>query len=207
MLLNPNNPRRQRFYDKGLEPEPVPEKGEMHTELPCDIYLLMGLTSDERMEAAIRCAVDLGVYEVIPVEMKNCTVKADPAKIDRKRTHWQTLCDETAKASGRNYEPHIHRLMPFSEAVLYARSVCDFRLVPHEDAGDGQSVPGALKNIQPNKAISVFIGPDNGFAEDETELLKKDMDLVSLGKHVLRNDTAAVCAMYLVARELEKLKS
>ncbi len=204
--MEKSNRRNQRFMRDQFTHEEFPdEREEKQTELPCDIYLFMALTNDERMKTVICCAVDLGVYEIIPVGMKNSSEGSDLRKVERKRTEWQTLSDTVAREENRSFTPHIHRLVSFEEALVYARSYSDICLVPYENEQDDLSTARALKKLQPGKSIGIFIGPEGGFSDNEIKTLKQQgMNIISLGKRVLRNDTAAVCALYIVARELEK---
>ncbi len=185
--------------------EDFPDQREKQDVLPCDIYLFIALTKDERMETVISCAADLGVYEIIPVEMKNSGEGADLRRVEKKRTGWQTLADTVAQEENLGFQPHVHRLVSFAEALAYAQSYTEIRLVPYERSHDDVATARALKKLRPGKPIGIFIGPEDGFSEDETaDMERQGMDFITLGKRVLRNDTAAVCAMYTVVRELEK---
>ena len=63
----------------------------------------------------------------------------------------------------------------------------------------------ALAKLKPGKSISILIGPEGGFAEQEIEAARQKMDVISLGKRILRTDTAACCAMSMVMLYLESL--
>ncbi len=203
--MEKSNRRNQRFMRDQFTHEEFPEDREKQNDIPCDIYLFIALTSSERMEAVIRCAVDLGVYEVIPVETEKGSEGVDLRKVERKRSEWQAIADNVAKEENRSFFPHIHRLVSFAEALVYSQSYCEVRLVAYEKERDEVATARALKKIKPGKSIGIFIGPVSGFAEGEvTQMEHQGMDFISLGKRVMRNDTAAVCAMYVVMRELEK---
>ncbi len=207
--MEKSNRRNQRFMRDQFTHEEFPdEREDKQKELPCDIYLFLALTTDDRMKTVIRCAVDLGVYEIIPVEMKNASEGADLRKVERKRTEWQSLSDVVAQEEKRSFTPHVHRLVSFEEALVYARSYSEIRIVPYEKEQDDLAAARALKKLQPGKSIGIFIGPEGGFSDEEAAAMKQQgMDFISLGKRVLRNDTAAVCALYIVTRELEKGRS
>ncbi len=203
--MEKSNRRNQRFMRDQFTHEEFPDDREKQQDVPCDIYLFIGLTSNERMEAVIRCAVDLGVYEVIPVETEKGMEGVDLRKVERRRSEWQTIADNVAKEENRSFYPHIHRLVSFAEALVYAKSYCEVCLAAYEKEHDEVATARALKKIKPGKSIGIFIGPVDGFAEAEvSQMERQEMDLISLGKRVMRNDTAAVCAMYTVMRELEK---
>ena len=110
--------------------EAVDETG---TELSNNIYLFQGLPKSDKMELVIQKAVELGVYEVIPVSMKNCVVKLDEKKAQGKRKRWQAIAESAAKQSKRTMIPQIHEVLSFKEAVLKAAE-CDVKLLPYECA-------------------------------------------------------------------------
>ena len=87
------------------------------TELPCKIYLYQGLPKSDKMEMIIQKAVELGAFEIIPVEMKRCVMKLDPKKTDSKIARWQAISEAAAKQSKRTVIPEIARPMSFGEAV------------------------------------------------------------------------------------------
>ena len=75
-------------------------------------------------------------------------------------------------------------------------------LIPRQDTET--LVEEALKKVKPGQSISVFIGPEGGFSEEEIELLRQDAEVLSLGKRILRTDTAAICTMSMLMLELEE---
>ncbi len=202
--MEKSNRRNQRFMRDQFTHEDAPEDREKQTLLPSDLYLFMAMTSDERMETVIRCATDLGVYEIIPVEMSERDA-ADLRKVERARTGWQALADQVSREENRPFVPHVHRLVSFAEALVYARSYCEIRLAAYENMQDEAASAKAFKKLQPGKSVGIFIGPESGFTDEAVASMQQQgMDFISLGDRVLRNDTAAVCAMYLIVRELEK---
>ena len=155
------------------------------------------------MEYIIQKAVELGVYEIIPVSMKYCVVKLDAKKAAGKVKRWQAISESAAKQSKRSLIPQIHPVMSFSEAVAYAKN-CDVNLVPYENERGMSSTREALEKVVPGNSVSVMIGPEGGFSEEEIETLRDDMDILSLGKRILRTDTAAICTMSMLMLELEQ---
>ena len=174
------------------------------TELPSRIYLFQALPKGDRMESVIQKAVELGVYEIIPVSMRYCVVKLDEKKAAKKVERWQAISETAAKQSKRSLIPRIHPVMGYPEALAYAAS-CDVNLVPYENERGMQATREALAKLQPGKSISILIGPEGGFAEQEIEAARQKMDVISLGKRILRTDTAACCAMSMVMLYLESL--
>ena len=121
------------------------------TELPARIYLFQALPKGDRMEYVIQKAVELGVYEIIPVAMRYCVVKLDQKKAAKKVERWQTISETAAKQSKRSLIPGVHPVMSYKEALEYAKT-CDINLVPYENergngghqGGSGQAAAGKI---------------------------------------------------------------
>lgn len=172
------------------------------TELSGKIYLFQGIPKGSRMDLVIEKAVELGVYEIIPVTMKYCVVKIDPGKEAAKVARWQKQAEAAAKQSKRSRIPDIHPVMSYREAVEYA-SFCDVRLLPYENERGMQATKEAFASIRRGDSVSVFIGPEGGFAPEEIALAKQTMQAISLGRRILRTDTAGIAVMSMLMLEME----
>ncbi len=172
------------------------------TELPGKIYLFQGIPKGDRMEYVIEKAVELGVYEIIPVRMRYCVVKLDEKKQQAKLKKWQALAMAAAKQSKRSLVPNIHPVMSYKEAIAYAfqSEAC---LIPYENENGMEGTKAALKKIRGKESVSILIGPEGGFAPEEIEAVKSRGEVISLGKRILRTDTAAITAMSMVMMEME----
>lgn len=172
------------------------------TELPGKIYLFQGIPKGDRMEHVIEKAVELGVYEIIPVRMRYCVVKLDDKKQQAKLKKWQALAMAAAKQSKRSMVPNIHPVMSYKEAIAYAfqSEAC---LIPYENENGMEGTKAALKKIRGKESVSILIGPEGGFAPEEIEAVKSRGEVISLGKRILRTDTAAITAMSMVMMEME----
>ena len=166
------------------------------TELKQKIYLFQALPKGDRMETVIEKAVELGVYEIIPVEMKYCVVKLDEKKKQKKIQRYQTIAETAAKQSKRSIIPKVHDVMTYKEALEYARE-CDVNLVPYECKEGMAATTKALEKLPEANSVSIIIGPEGGFADEEIDMAS-DMDVISLGKRILRTDTAAIASMTMV---------
>lgn len=173
-----------------------------NTELPSKIYLFQALPKGDRMETIIEKAVELGVYEIIPVAMKFCVVKLDDKKAANKIRRWQAIAESAAKQSKRSLIPQIHPVMSYKEAVAYAKE-CDVNLVPYENERGMVATKEVMEQLKPGQSISIMIGPEGGFAPEEIDAVRDDMQVISLGKRILRTDTAAICTMSMVMTTLE----
>ena len=173
-----------------------------NTELPSKIYLFQALPKGDRMETVIEKAVELGVYEIIPVAMKFCVVKLDDKKAANKIRRWQAIAESAAKQSKRSLIPQIHPVMSYKEAIAYARK-CDVNLVPYENERGMAATKEVMDSLQPGQSISIMIGPEGGFAPEEIAAVREDMQVISLGKRILRTDTAGICTMSMLMTALE----
>ncbi len=172
------------------------------TELEKRIYLFQAIPKGDRMETVIEKAVELGVYEIIPVEMKYCVVKLDDKKKASRLKRYQSIAEAAAKQSKRSSIPQIHDFMTYAEAVAYARQ-CDVCIVPYECAEGMEATKRVLTKMADASSISIMIGPEGGFADEEIEAVREDMDVISLGSRILRTDTAAITTMSMVMLAIE----
>ncbi|MCR5418256.1 MAG: 16S rRNA (uracil(1498)-N(3))-methyltransferase [Lachnospiraceae bacterium] len=172
-------------------------------ELPCPVTLYQGLPKADKMELILQKAVELGAVRIVPVAMKRCVVKLDPKKAESKRTRWQTICEAAAKQSKRAIVPEVSALMPFAEALKEAASA-DVPLVPYEMAEDISYTRQVIRQIKPGQSISVMIGPEGGFDEEEIRQAEEaGMKKITLGKRILRTETAGMTMLSILMYELE----
>ena len=179
------------------------EEYEENTELPCKIYLFQGLPKSDKMELIIQKAVELGVYEIIPVAMKNCVVKLDDKKAAGKVTRWQAIAESAAKQSKRSLIPTVRMPLSYKQAVEAAKEL-DVKLVPYENERGMQATKDAIEAIKPGENIAIFIGPEGGFDDSEIAMVKENMQLISLGKRILRTETAGMTTLSMLVYHLEK---
>lgn len=172
------------------------------TELPNKIYLFQGLPKSDKMELIIQKAVELGVYEIIPVAMKNCVVKLDEKKAAGKVARWQEIAKSAAKQSKRSLIPEVRMPVSFKEAVSMAGEL-DVRLVPYENERGMQATKEAVEAIRPGESVGVLIGPEGGFDHSEIEQVKDTMQLISLGKRILRTETAGLATLAILGYQME----
>ena len=173
-------------------------------ELQSRIYLFQGLPKADKMELIIQKAVELGAYEVIPVETKRCVVKLDGKKAAKKVERWKQIAESAAKQSKRMLIPNVHEVLTFKEALKYAEFM-DVRLIPYELAKGMQETKEILAGIQPGQSIGIFIGPEGGFEEKEVETaISEGAKPITLGKRILRTETAGLAILSVLMFQLEK---
>lgn len=172
-------------------------------ELPCKIYLFQGLPKADKMELIVQKAVELGVFEIIPVAMKRCVVKLDAKKAANKVARWNTIALSAAKQSKRSIIPTVADVMNYKEAVKYANDL-DIVLLPYECADGIEKTRQIVANIKPGQSIGIFIGPEGGFDLDELQLgIDNKFEVITLGKRILRTETAGMMLLSVLGFSLE----
>lgn len=174
-------------------------------ELPTKVYLFQGLPKADKMESIIQKNIELGVFEIIPVDMKRCVVKLDDKKASSKVSRWQGIAEAAAKQSKRGIIPQVKMPMPFKEAVKYAINECRVCLLPYEMAENMNATRELVNEIKAGDNVAIFIGPEGGFDEGEVSYaLDMGFKSITLGKRILRTETAGMALMSVMAYLLEE---
>lgn len=165
-------------------------------ELPVKVLLFQGLPKADKMDLIVQKAVELGAAEIIPVSMERCVVKLDAGKAAKKTARWQTIAESAASQSRRSMIPRILAPMSMKEAVEYAKEQTEVRVIPYELQEDDGSVKQYLESLKEGQSVSIFIGPEGGFAPGEVELAKEaGIRPISLGRRILRTETAGLAIL------------
>lgn len=172
-------------------------------ELPVKVTLFQGLPKADKMELIIQKAVELGVYEIVPVATKRCVVKLDAKKEASKIARWQAIAEAAAKQSKRAVVPQIRPVMTMNEAIQAAKQM-EHRIIPYELAEGMSKTKEIFQSFIPGNSVAVFIGPEGGFEEKEIEAAAEaGVEPVSLGKRILRTETAGFTVLAWIMYELE----
>ena len=170
--------------------------GEMpSTEARLRITLYQGLPKADKMEWIIQKTVELGVEGIYPVSMSRCIVKLDDSKKKSKTARWQAIAESAAKRSKRSAIPAVHDAISYKEALELAGEM-DLFLVPYENKDGMAPTREALETIRPGMSVGILIGPEGGFSESEIEeAICAGGRAISLGRRILRTETAAITAV------------
>lgn len=172
-------------------------------ELPSKVYLFQGLPKSDKMELIVQKAVELGVYEIIPVAAKRCVVKLDDRKAKSKTLRWQQIAESAAKQSKRGIIPKVRDVMTFGEALKYADEL-DVKLIPYELAEGMDRTKEIISGLKAGQSVAVFIGPEGGFEEKEVAQAKDaGIEPVTLGRRILRTETAGFTVLAWIMYQLE----
>ncbi len=173
---------------------------EDNNELPLNITIAQGLPKQDKMDYVVQKATELGMYSLIPLSMSRSVVKYDDKKSKTKVDRWNKIAKEAAEQSHRSVVPEVKDITSI-KAIDYSQF--DLLLLAYEDINN---VSKTLKQTQfkQYKNILIVIGPEGGIDSKELEyLVSKNFITVSLGKRILRSETASLYALSSISYELE----
>jgi len=179
------------------------------TELPVKLVLYQGIPKKDKMDLIIEKAVELGVSRIVPVMTKRVIVKIeDDKKEARKLERWRAIAKSAAMQSGRGIIPCVDGVMTFKQALDDAGRA-DKTLIPYEESETlgctMESSREIVGNLKGAKSVGIFIGPEGGFEASEVEEAMKAGALpISLGKRILRTETAGLTALSIIMFSLEE---
>ena len=172
-------------------------------ELPSKVYLYQGLPKADKMELIIQKAVELGVYEIIPVATKRAVVKLDEKKSKSKIARWQAISESAAKQSKRAIIPKVADVLSFKEALKDCQKA-HVKVITYELAEGMEKTKEIISGLKPGQDIAIFIGPEGGFEETEINAaMEAQITPVTLGKRILRTETAGFTILSWIMYQLE----
>lgn len=181
----------------------VLEERASETELPVRLVLFQGLPKKDKMELIIQKAVELGAAEIVPVVTKRTIVKTEGGKEEKKLSRWQAIAESAAKQSGRGVIPRIAPICTWKEALAQMENL-EYNVVLYENARGMQPTAEFVRTASEKSSIGIFIGPEGGFAEEEVEaVVEKGAAKLSLGKRILRTETAGLAMLSMLMLSIE----
>ena len=159
-------------------------------ESPLNITLVQAVSAAERMDFTLQKSVELGVAEIRPVISERCVVRLSGERAEKRVARWQEIVGSACEQSGRNIVPKVLPL------TTYAQSL---QQLPQETTKLLMSLNRAqkLSDVQPQSGKVVFmVGPEGGWTEkEEQQAFDAGFQSVTLGKRVLRTETASLAAI------------
>lgn len=167
-----------------------------------DITLFQGIPKFDKMELIIQKNTEVGVKKIVPVLMERTVVKLDEKTANKKIERWQKIAEVAAKQSMRDIIPEIENIIKLQDIT---KQDYDVVLVAYENE-EKNMLKQELKKLQRKDRykIAIVIGPEGGISEKEIEILKNmGASFVSLGKRILRTETAGIVMSGNIMYELE----
>lgn len=186
----------------------IKEKVESGVESNIKVTIFQGLPKSDKMELIIQKSVELGVFDITPIEMKRCVVQLNEKDKIKKIQRWQKISEVAAKQCGRGIIPKIND-------IISIHNICDLFqeydivLVAYENEKENtlrkelNKIKEKINNLQETK-IGIIIGPEGGIDEREIqELRNSEARIITLGKRILRTETVALNIISIIMYELE----
>jgi 16S rRNA (uracil1498-N3)-methyltransferase len=173
------------------------------TEPKVQITLYFGLSSREKIEWILQKGTEVGVSAFSPFISQRTLVRPSTFPENR-RARWEKIIREAAEQSGRGHLPELNSPKALETCFYDARRLLDLNLIAWEGATqDDQQLNKNLIGFK-GKTIGLFVGPEGGFSEDEIRQAEQvGLQVVSLGKRILRMETAAIIFPALILFALQ----
>ena len=174
------------------------------TESNVKVDLFQGLPKADKMELIIQKTIEIGINKITPVDMIRCVVKLDEKDIKKKIDRWQKIAEVAAKQSKRDKIPEIENKIKLKEIVEKIKEY-DIFIVAYEEEMKN-TLKNELQKLDKKEEynIGILIGPEGGIAKEEIELLKENgAKIITLGKRILRTETAPIVTLSNILYELE----
>lgn len=174
-----------------------------NVETDIKVTIFQGLPKADKMEYIIQKSVELGVYDITPVEMKRCIVKLNEKDKEKKIQRWQKIAEVAAKQCKRDIIPKINNITNV-KLICNIMQNYDIILVAYEKEKE-RTLKSELKKIKEynQKNIGIIIGPEGGLEEDDVKLLEESgAKVITLGNRILRTETVALNVLSNIMYEL-----
>lgn len=170
----------------------IVSKKENDTEPSVKMTLYQAMPKNDKFEMIVQKAVELGVFEIVPVMTNRCISRPDKKSIKKKIERYNKISLSASKQSGRGIVPVVRDMISFKQAIKEMKENSDMAIMFYENGGK------SLKdfNYDSIKSISFIIGSEGGFDASEAEYaVENDIVLMGLGKRILRCETAPIAAL------------
>ena len=158
------------------------------------VHLAIGMPANERMDWLVEKAVELGVASIQPLMTQRTVLRLSGDRAVKKQSHWQSIAIAACEQCGGNRVPVVHPVVNFDTWLAISKSQGLRRAVLSLREGSVALTPWAAPTGQ--EALVFLCGPEGGLSPAEEEAARaQGFAPVSLGKRVLRSETAALAAL------------
>ena len=172
----------------------VLEKKKNETEPTINLHLYQSVPKLNKLEFITQKAVELGIKTITPVLTKNCVATITKKNINKKTLRLEKIIKQAACQSQRGVLPKILPVLNFKEAIEEIRKK-DLKILFYEYAKESLN----KIEIEDKKEVGILIGSEGGFTQQEVFYAKEQGVLIkSLGKRILRCETAPICSISLI---------
>ncbi len=171
-----------------------------NNELTTDVTLFFVLAKGDKLDLVVQKATELGVKKIVLLKSKRSIVKYEAKDVEKKLCRFSKIAKEASEQSKRSVVPQILGVYDINH--IPSELHCEKNLVAYEKES---SHVHNLISFNNHKSISIVIGSEGGLEEEEVlSLNKQGFSNVSLGKRILRCETAAIYALSVISYLIEK---
>ena len=173
----------------------VTDRRASQSEAAVRVSVYMAFPKADKLEHVIQKATELGAYEIVAFPSARCVSRPDEKSLKKKLERWQKIAASAAEQSGRGRIPQVITLKSFSDALSRAcQAEKALMFYEHEEA---LTLKTALTGTY--RTVSLLTGPEGGLEEGEVSQARAaGMQVCTLGKRILRCETAPLCALSAV---------
>jgi 16S rRNA (uracil1498-N3)-methyltransferase len=170
-----------------LKPAPPP---------PLYLTLAQGIIKGKKMDWIMQKATEIGVNQIIPLLTSRTVVRLEGLRARHQQERWQTIAREAAQQSGQDEAPEVQPVCSFSDFI---RSTDHQLCLILWEGETGQSLENELSSQKGLKSVTVLVGPEGGFGQEEVEEAKnRGFRTIHLGKRILRTETASLVTLSIL---------
>lgn len=176
------------------------------TETKNYIHIFQGLPKSDKLEFIIEKCSEIGVKEITPVIMKRSIVKIENKDRTKKEERWRKIAEVAAKQSKRDIIMKVNSIINFKNIFENIEDY-DIVLLAYENEKNKtlKNVLQSLNNSKENLKIAVIIGPEGGIDQEELDIIEiNNIIPITLGKRILRTETAPIVVASNILYELEE---
>jgi len=163
----------------------------INRESPLKITLALATIKPDKMDFAIQKAVELGVSTIQPVVCKRSVINIKANRLKKKMQHWEGVILSACEQSGRTTIPQIKEPIRLNKALNNYSDGVIITMLP--TANDKLAT---LRSLDVSKGVTLFIGPEGGFTDDEEQLMSQhSLNDISFGSRILRAETATIAGI------------
>ena len=168
----------------------IDNKLDENNEMNKKIIIVQSLVNEQKMDMILQKCTELGMYKFIPYKAVNSIIK-DNGKMDKKIDRWQRIVKEASEQSKRNIIPEVFKPMDINELIEYK---ADLKLICSTISDN--NLKNVIREYKNYDTIMLVIGPEGGFdPKEEEKFINNNFIPVSLGKRILRTETASLCIL------------
>lgn len=174
----------------------VKHQHQAQSEAVVKVSVYMAFSKGDKFEHVIQKATELGAWEILAFPSARCVSKPDEKSLKKKLDRWHKIAESAAKQSGRGTIPAVYALDSYTQALQ--RAAESDRAILFYENERATTLKMALQETQ-YTTVSLLTGPEGGLEPREVEeAVKMGLQVCTLGKRILRCETAPLCALSAV---------